>query len=88
MKWHIGCESLGKTTFRFRKHWLHKSYGFYAIKGRGHTILFVKPEGTRQDNIKTDPKHMGYDGVYWILLAPDRDRWRAVVNTATNIRVS
>jgi hypothetical protein len=47
MKWHTGCESLGKTTFRFTKHWLHKSYGFYAIKGRGHTILFVKPEGTR-----------------------------------------
>jgi hypothetical protein len=29
----------------------------------------------------------GGDGIDWIDLAEDRDRWRAVVNTVTNLRV-
>jgi hypothetical protein len=29
----------------------------------------------------------GVQGVGWIQLAQDRGRWRAVVNTATNLRV-
>jgi hypothetical protein len=30
---------------------------------------------------------VGGGGVEWIQLVPDRDRWRAVVNTVMNIRV-
>jgi hypothetical protein len=26
-------------------------------------------------------------GIEWIQLAPDRDRWRALVNTVMNLRV-
>jgi hypothetical protein len=39
------------------------------------------------DNIKMDLKEIGWDGVDWIDLAGNRDRWRALVNTVMNLRV-
>jgi hypothetical protein len=55
-----------------------------------------KPEGkgpvgrpTRrwEDNIKMDLQEIGSGDMDWIWLAQDRDQWRALVNTAMNIRV-
>jgi hypothetical protein len=40
------------------------------------------------DNIKMDLREKGWDGMDWIDLAQDRDKWRALVNTAMNLRVS
>jgi hypothetical protein len=34
-----------------------------------------------------DLREIGWGSVDWIQLAQDRDRWRAVVNTVTNLRV-
>jgi hypothetical protein len=34
-----------------------------------------------------DLGEVGWDGVDWIDLAQDRDRWRAYVNTVMNLRV-
>jgi hypothetical protein len=34
-----------------------------------------------------DLREIGWEGVEWIHLAQDRDRWRAVVNAVTNLRV-
>ena len=58
-------------------------------------VLVGKPEGNRllgrpkrrwADNIKMDLREVG--GVEdWMELAQDRDRWRALVNTVTNLRV-
>jgi hypothetical protein len=54
-----------------------------------------KPEGKRPlgrprcrwvDNIKTDIREIGWDGMVWIDLAQDRDQWRALVNTAMNLQ--
>jgi hypothetical protein len=34
-----------------------------------------------------DRKEMGWDGMDWIVLAQDRDQWRALVNTIMNLWV-
>jgi hypothetical protein len=39
------------------------------------------------DNIKMNPKEIGWDGMDWIDLAQDRDQWRALVITVMNLRV-
>jgi hypothetical protein len=55
-----------------------------------------KPEGKRPmarprrrcvDNIKMDLREIGWYGMDWIDLARDRDKLRALVNTAMNLRV-
>jgi hypothetical protein len=55
-----------------------------------------KPEGKRPlrrarrrwvGNIKMDLLEIGWGGVDWIGLAQDRDKWRALVNAVTNLRV-
>jgi hypothetical protein len=39
------------------------------------------------DNIKIDLGEVGWDGVDWIDLAQDRDRWRAYMNAVMNLWV-
>jgi hypothetical protein len=60
--------------------------------------LFVgKPEGKRSlgrtrrrwiDNIKIDLLEIGLSVVDWIGLALDRYRWKALVNSVMNLRVT
>jgi hypothetical protein len=38
-------------------------------------------------NIKTDVREIGWDGMDWIDLAQDRDKWRALVNMVITLRV-
>ena len=66
--------------------------------GRGlHRVLVGKPEGKRplgrsrrrcEDNIKKDLQEVGGGCEDWMELAQDRDRWRALVSTVMNLRVS
>jgi hypothetical protein len=66
-------------------------------RSNAYGILVRKPEKKRPlgrpirtllDNIKIDLKKIGWDGMDWIDLAQDRDRWRVLVNTVMNLRVT
>jgi hypothetical protein len=61
-----------------------------------YRLLVRKPEGKRPlgrlrrswvDNIRMDLGEVGWGDVYWIDLAQDRNRWRALVNSVLNLRV-
>jgi uncharacterized NAD(P)/FAD-binding protein YdhS len=38
------------------------------------------------DNIKMDLREIGWNGMDWIDVAQDRNKWRALVNTVMNLR--
>ena len=62
-----------------------------------HRVLVGKPEGKRplvrprrrwEDNIKMDLQEVGGGRGDWMEFAQDRDRWRALVGTVSDFRVS
>ena len=61
-----------------------------------YRAIVERPEGMRPlgrtrrkwaDNIKMDFQEVGLEGMDWIDLAQDRDRWLAVVNAVINLQV-
>jgi hypothetical protein len=46
-----------------------------------------RPRRRCVDNIKMDLREIGWDDIDWIVLAQDKGKWRALVNTVINIRV-
>jgi hypothetical protein len=60
-------------------------------------VLVRKPEGKRplgrprhrwKDNIKMDIQDVGCEGMDLIDVTQDRERWRALVNAAMNLRIA
>jgi hypothetical protein len=47
-----------------------------------------RPRSRWEDNIRMDLREIGWGGIDWIDLAQDRDKWRALVNTVMNLRIS
>jgi hypothetical protein len=65
-------------------------------KRNAYRILVGKPEGKRPlvrprhrwvNNIKTDLRELGWDGMDWIDVAQDRNQRRALVNMVLNLWV-
>jgi len=66
-------------------------------KRRGvYRVLVVKPEGKRtlgrprrswEDNNKMNLLEVECEGMDWIEVFQDRDRWRVMVNAVVNLRV-
>jgi hypothetical protein len=65
-------------------------------KRNAYRLLVGKPEERRPlgrprrrwlDNIRMDVVEVAWDDVDWIGVTPDRDRWRALVNSVLNLRV-
>ena len=61
-----------------------------------YSVFVGKSEGKRplgrsksrwEDNIKTDLQELGCEVTKWIGLAPDRDRWWALLIAVMNLRV-
>jgi hypothetical protein len=62
-----------------------------------YRALVGKPERRRplgrprcrwEGNIKMDLREVGWEGMDWINLDQDRDRWQALVNAVMNLRVT
>jgi hypothetical protein len=47
-----------------------------------------RPRSRLEDNIKTYSMEIGWEGVYWMHLAHDRDKWRTAVITLMNLQSS
>jgi hypothetical protein len=56
---------------------------------KAYNILFGKPEGKRplgrprrrwEDKNRMDLKEIVWEGVHWMQLTQNRDRWRSLVN--------
>jgi hypothetical protein len=65
-------------------------------KRNKYRLLVAKPEGKRPlgkprrrcvDNIKMVLGELGWDGMYWIGLAQDRYKWKALADAVMNFWV-
>jgi hypothetical protein len=61
---------------------MHVGYWWQSQKVRDHW------EDQEDVGVWTILRWIGRDGVDWIDLAQDRDRWRALVNMVMNLRVT
>jgi hypothetical protein len=59
---------------------MRNAYDILSGKPEGRRIL-ARPRHRWEGHVKTDLREIGFEGVDWIHLAQDRNRWWALVNT-------
>jgi hypothetical protein len=63
-------------------------YLYLAACALGYVqVLYRSYRRSLEDNVKTKLKEIEMEGVDWIQLVQDRDKWRALVNTPMKLRV-
>jgi hypothetical protein len=72
--------------------WFFQAGAIDGVMFWSNRIMFIsadllKPRRRWEDNIKMDLQEVGGGGGYWMELAQDRDRWRALLSTVKNLRV-
>jgi hypothetical protein len=77
MRWAVHIVRIGERRDMYRV-WVGKPEGKRPL-GR--------PKHRREDNIKMDHQEVECEGMDWIELAEDRDRWRSRVNAVMNLLV-
>jgi hypothetical protein len=56
--------------------WARHAYIIFVAKPEGK-IPLRKPRRRWEDNIRTDLKEIEWEGVDWVHMAQDRNKWRA-----------
>jgi hypothetical protein len=73
-----------------------RACGIYGGEGNAYGALVGNSEGKRpsggpgwrwEGNIQMNLKEIGWDGMDWIHLAQDRNKWWAVVSMVRNLQV-
>jgi len=62
-------------------------YSFFVGKPEGKRPL-VRPKHRWEDSIKKDLQEVSLEGMDWIDLAKDRDRWLAIINAVMNFQAA
>jgi hypothetical protein len=77
--------TINRTRIRSTGHAARIGQKRNAYRGFCRKSERTRPHGRSmpswEDNVKVDIKEMGDEGVDWIYLAQDRDKWQTIVNT-------
>jgi hypothetical protein len=67
----------------------NKESAFWIVKANTYTLILAKRPTRHRwvDNIRMGLGEVGWGDVDWIVLAQDRNRWKALVNSVLNLRV-
>jgi hypothetical protein len=66
--------------------WKVLAYGLFVVKPGTRRLLYILRHRW-EDNIKMDFKEIEWEGVEWIHMAEDWDRWHAVMSLVMNLWV-
>jgi hypothetical protein len=59
----------------------------WKLEGKRPLRRTTARSSRRETNVKVGRKKLGWDGVDWIYLAPDREKWLAVMRLLMNLHV-
>jgi hypothetical protein len=77
MRWAIYVARMGEGRKVYR----------VSVEKSEEKSLVEKPRHRWEVGIRVDLREIDWEGVEWIHLAQNTDRWRAVVNAVMNLRV-